>query len=356
MTETENQERIVQSMMKKALNIFVCSVIATVFLSFNTEKVWADSFTMADIAMSEYLAGEREDPMGSDRIKYNEWYYGYPVGNTDLQNDSAEIYRWDAVFVCWCADQLGFIGRDCFPASNSADEIFQWFSLRGYQLYGPESLISSTGAANIRPGDIIFLPAEDSTSITVGIITAAESSMVSCIVGDVCGTIQLCQLDMAQTSENVAIFPVIPSESNNYMEIAEFLTDKMSLSPAAVCGIIANIIYESNGLPNILGDNGTSYGICQWHEERWQDLINYCNAAGLDWETIEGQLMFLWYELDSRFIELKNLLISCPTSPEGAYQAGYSFCQAYEAPDDPTTKAEIRGFEAMYNLYPLWYD
>ena len=74
-------------MMKKALNIIVCSVIATVFLSFNTEKVWADSFTMADIAMSEYLAGEREDPMGSDRIKYNEWYYGYPVGNTDLQND-----------------------------------------------------------------------------------------------------------------------------------------------------------------------------------------------------------------------------------------------------------------------------
>ena len=66
--------------------------------------------------------------------------------------------------------------------------------------------------------------------------------------------------------------------------------------------------------------------------------------------------MFLWYELDSRFIELKNLLISCPTSPEGAYQAGYSFCQAYEAPDDPTTKAEIRGFEAMYNLYPLWYN
>ena len=101
------------------------------------------------------------------------------------------------------------------------------------------------------------MPAEDSSSITIGVITAAESSMVSCIVGDVCGTIQLCQLDMAQTSENVAIFPVIPSESNNFMEIAEFLTDKMSLSPAAVCGIIANIIYESNGLPNILGDNGT---------------------------------------------------------------------------------------------------
>ena len=326
------------------------TIAAAAVLVLTVKPGWADSFTMANIAMAEYWNGEREEPIGSDAIKYNEWFFGYPVHSTDdLQ------YEWNTAFVSWCADQLGYISRDCFPRTNDPSEMFQWFAQRGYQPYSGDFVMNSDGSLNVKAGDIAFISPEGSSSLRTGIVTSADALSVTCAVGDMDGSIELIQIDNIDPPMDVVYYPVIPAESDNYYEIVEFLSSKMNLNPAAVCGIVANIIYESNGMPNALGDNGTSYGLCQWHQNRWQDLINYCNAAGYDWESLEGQLMFLWYELDNTFSDLKNVLISCPTSPNGAYQAGYCFCLTYEAPEDLSTKAEIRGSEAMCNIFPYWY-
>lgn len=46
--------------------------------------------------------GQAEKPLGSDNIKYNTWYYGHPVHNSD-----GDSYPWCAVFVNWCYVKSG---------------------------------------------------------------------------------------------------------------------------------------------------------------------------------------------------------------------------------------------------------
>ena len=61
----------------------------------------------------------------------------------------------------------------------------------------------------------------------------------------------------------------------NRNRIYEFLIEELGLNHAAVCGIIANIHVESRFNPRALGDWGTSYGICQWHNKRFARLISW---------------------------------------------------------------------------------
>ena len=49
----------------------------------------------------------------------------------------------------------------------------------------------------------------------------------------------------------------------------------MGLNNAAACGVLTNIQCESSFNPEVLGDGGTSYVICQWHNERWTRLQKY---------------------------------------------------------------------------------
>ena len=76
---------------------------------------------------------------------------------------------------------------------------------------------------------------------------------------------------------------------------------KQGFNDAAICGILANIQHESGFDPNALGDGGTSYGICQWHNERWNNLINYCNQNGLDSSSVDGQMSYLVWELKNNY-------------------------------------------------------
>ena len=316
----------------------------------SAKAAWADSFTMADIALMEYR-------LGPDGAKYTDWYRENSESDPFGQDDSGYEDGWNTVFVCWCADQLGYITRNCFPMANSADELLRWFTENGYQMYSDNTVSSAAGRMNIRPGDIVLIPSEgNGTEFDVGIVTSAAPIAIDCIMGDVDGTIQLRRLDSAANRSDILFFPVIPLESSNYGEIVRFLIETINLNPAAVSGIVANMVYESNGMPDALGDNGTSYGICQWHDERWQQLINYCNAAGYDWTSLDGQMMFLWYELNTQYADLKNILVSCQDNPDGAYKAGYAFCLSYESPQDSSAKAEIRAAEAMYNIYPSLFE
>lgn len=335
--------------MKRIQKMIAAVFTIAVVVAGAVKPAWADRFTMADIAMIEYRSGVQEEPAGSGTVKYNDWYYGKSNSNNPEENS------WDAVFTCWCAEQLGYINRGCFPETDSTAELFDWFVENGYRMYSVGDYLSSEGTV-IRPGDIIFvLSAETDPELKVGIVTFTNANEVGYVMGDVDGAVQHLKKELSYQGKSIVFFPVIPSESDNYLEIVEFLSAKMSLNPAAICGIVANIIYESNGMPTALGDNGTSYGICQWHDDRWQQLINYCNAAGYDWTSLDGQLMFLWYDLNTLFPDLKDLLIACPDSMDGAYKAGYAFCLSYESPQDTSTKAEIRAAEAMYNVYSALY-
>ena len=45
-----------------------------------------------------------------------------------------------------------------------------------------------------------------------------------------------------------------------------------------------------------VGDNGTSYGLIQWHAGRWTKLKEFCASHNLKENSLQGQLEYLWYE------------------------------------------------------------
>ncbi|MFM9413346.1 phage tail tip lysozyme [Peptococcus simiae] len=77
---------------------------------------------------------------------------------------------------------------------------------------------------------------------------------------------------------------------------------KMGYSAAATAGIMGNIWRESGFNPTIAetGNTGHGRGLCQWDvRNRWQNLIQWASAKGLDYRSIEAQCGFVDYELKS---------------------------------------------------------
>ena len=137
-------------------------------------------------------------------------------------------------------------------------------------------------------------------------------------------------------------------------EVYDFLTGELMLSNAAACGVLANIEHESNFQPTIYGDKGTSYGLCQWHNERFSALRGYCAALGLDYRTVEGQLAYLRYELGNKYTTLLLNLQAIDDTPDGAYRAAYLWCIHFEKPSNMQVKAAQRGELAQGKYWPRY--
>lgn len=137
-------------------------------------------------------------------------------------------------------------------------------------------------------------------------------------------------------------------------QVYDYLTQDMGLPSASACGILANIEHESAFNVNALGDNGTSYGLCQWHAGRYASLKKYCMGAGLDYRTVEGQLEYLRYELENHYGAMTATLRMMEDTPDGAYQAGYIWCVQFERPANMDKKGVNRGIlakEKYWNRY-----
>lgn len=143
--------------------------------------------------------------------------------------------------------------------------------------------------------------------------------------------------------------------TKNEAVTAEFLTKQMGLNTAAACGILANIYWESGFNPNCVGDNGTSYGICQWHNSRWDRMKEFCTKKGYDWKTLNGQLWYLKYELEEVYPTILTYVKSVANNATGAYNAGYYWCYNFERPADKENLSVKRGNLAK-NTYWVIYS
>ena len=147
------------------------------------------------------------------------------------------------------------------------------------------------------------------------------------------------------------------SYDKNIPIIFDFLVDEMGLNSAAACGVLANIEKESNFNPNLYGDSGSSYGICQWHNGRFENLKSFCDKNGYSWKTLEGQLEFLKHELSTNKTDTGKILdrlASVENTAEGAYQAGYDWCYYFERPANKASKSEARGSNAQTKYWPTY--
>ncbi len=144
----------------------------------------------------------------------------------------------------------------------------------------------------------------------------------------------------------------ISISEDQFLEYAGFLKRKWGLNNAAVCGILANIQEESGFDPTKLGDSGASFGICQWKDDRLEQMYQFCRENDLNPDKIESQLMYLMYELENAYPGLYGLLCSSTNSAPGAAQSAHDFCLYYEAPSDPETASMNRELIAEKLLYP----
>ena len=61
--------------------------------------------------------------------------------------------------------------------------------------------------------------------------------------------------------------------------------------------IVGNLIAESGVNP------GMSGGIAQWQGGRLSNLQNYCKNHGYSWQSLDGQLNYMWFELKTGYIK-----------------------------------------------------
>ena len=145
---------------------------------------------------------------------------------------------------------------------------------------------------------------------------------------------------------------LVPNEAT----IADFLKKQLGLNTAAISGVLANIEWESGFNPNVEGDfidgKATSYGICQWHNSRWDRMKKFCTDNGYDWTTLTGQLWYLKYELENYYPSILTYLKSVPKNGDGAYDAGYYWCKYFERPADTENMSVKRGNLAKNKYWP----
>ncbi len=129
----------------------------------------------------------------------------------------------------------------------------------------------------------------------------------------------------------------------NEVKVYNYLVSNMGLNTAAACGLMANVECESNFNVKEKGDGNTSFGLFQWHRGRKSNLIQYCSEKGLDYQTVEGQLSYLEYELKKSYKGVYNYIKSVKNTAQGAYDAAYYWCYYYEVPSNRASKSAKRG-------------
>lgn len=125
---------------------------------------------------------------------------------------------------------------------------------------------------------------------------------------------------------------------------------KQGWSRAAATGIAANLQSESGLKPGAVGDNGTAFGIAQWHQDRLEAFRKW-SGKDIRSSTLAEQLAFIQYELtqgNDRQARRAGEKLRSVTDP---YDAGVIFSGLYERPADVYGEAHKRG-----NLASRWYD
>lgn len=177
------------------------------------------------------------------------------------------------------------------------------------------------------------------------------------------------ELEIANNGDHIKLASLLPKRQNITSNIAivndviKFFVDK-GLSIAGAAGIAGNISAESGFKTYNPGDymlndkfvsaaNGgiaTSNGLCQWHLDRWtgpNGFESWCTRQGMDPWSVDGQLEFLWWELNKYFSGLITFLSDPNVTP---HDAAYKFAVVFEQPTHISSD-RMRNAETYFNGY-----
>ena len=120
--------------------------------------------------------------------------------------------------------------------------------------------------------------------------------------------------------------------------IYNYLTGTMGLNKAAACGIMGNMWAESNFVPTA---GNYYYGLCQWGGGRRASLESWCPANGYDYSTAEGQLAYMYHELQTGYSGCLNNLRAVEDSEQGAANAAIIFVHQFEGAASEGNRAAL---------------
>ena len=142
------------------------------------------------------------------------------------------------------------------------------------------------------------------------------------------------------------------ADENATGERSKYIQQKlMSLgfTASAAAGVVGNLVQESGLRTDAIGDNGTSGGLAQWHNERLDALKRFAAARGKKWTDLDTQIEFLAEEMRTSYADTYAKMQSAEL-PE---IAGQIMTDEYEKPDSASANYAQRqanaraAYEAM---------
>nr|DAM38109.1 MAG TPA: Morphogenesis protein 1 wall, phi29, hydrolase, infection [Caudoviricetes sp.] len=123
----------------------------------------------------------------------------------------------------------------------------------------------------------------------------------------------------------------------------------MGFTASAAAGVVGNLVQESGLRTDAIGDNGTSGGLAQWHNERLDALKRFAAARGKEWTDLDTQIEFLAEEMRTSYADTYAKMQNAEL-PE---IAGQIMTDEYEIPDPASANYSQRranaraAYEAM---------
>ncbi|MBN8897144.1 MAG: hypothetical protein J0H35_03005, partial [Rhodospirillales bacterium] len=135
-------------------------------------------------------------------------------------------------------------------------------------------------------------------------------------------------------------------QKQNLSRAREYLLQQ-GWTPEQTAGILANLNAESQFNPGAVGDNGTSFGVAQWHNDRAQQFQQVM-GKDIRGSSLDDQLKFLQWELTNTEKGAGDMLRATRT----ARQAAAVVSLRYERPAGGVMEAGARANGAERFLQP----
>lgn len=307
--------------------------------SSSNDPAFVNSSSLISIAKSQI--GVKDN--GNNKVIYNTAYYGREVYGSN--------YAWCCAFVWWCFQKANL--SQYFYGGNKTASCQTLFD---YHKKKNESVSN-----DFKAGDILFFnwTNKNGRAQHVGIaIEDQNGNTIKTVEGNTCGSGN--QSSGGQVMEKTRKMSQIiggyrPGKStSNEQQCFDYFTKTMGLNTAAACGIMGNIYYESSFKTTTVGDKGTSYGICQWHNGRYDNLKKYCAEQNMDYTQLIPQLKYLNYELTTSYTKVLNSIKSVSNTSEGAASAAETWCRKFEIPanvDNEVNKKRVPKAKEYFTKY-----
>lgn len=119
----------------------------------------------------------------------------------------------------------------------------------------------------------------------------------------------------------VAEAKMTPGQQGNAQSAMTYLMSKGGFTKEQAAGIVGNLMGESQLNPNSLGDKNskgeyTAHGIAQWHADRWNPFLTWCQKNGKNPYTVEAQLDWVIQELNTTERAAGKMLKGAKTSQQ----------------------------------------